>query len=754
MSRESRPNLINRLLPQLKIRSKLIILLTFPLIGLMTFAVIAMNDRSDYADQMKQVRSLSELAVRIGNLLHDTQKERGSTALYIGSRGSEFAGEVESLRAKTDKSLDAFRQFLSLFDAKSAPATAVPLAEATKQLDQLPKVRKDATNMQMTGPEVIAFYTALNSNLLKLTSAISAANSDPEIGQLISAYSSVLHAKESAGQQRAMLSNALANGAFPPGVFRRFSTAASTEDLYLTQLAAAAPSDTVAFYTQTVSGPTVAEVEKVRAMALDGTDPKSLGIEATRWFAAQTEKIDRMKVVEDKLADNLKGGAESRAASARNALFSFAVLALFAFALASAMALLTGRGIVLPLAEISLAATRISKGDIQQQVEYHGADEVGLLADSFREVVKYIVEAQTLRLRIETENRELQENIVSLLDVVSRAADGDLTVRGVVTTNALGNVADAFNSMLESIQEVINGINKQVAATNRAVGEINSSSETMVSGATVQARELQQAVQLIDKMTKEIQRVSQTAMEAASAATRTEQSAVEGSTSVQNVVHGMETLRANVQAGAKKIKNLGDRSMEITGIVATIAKISEQTNMLALNAAIEAARAGEHGRGFSVVAEEVRKLAERTASATQEIEKLVRAIQAETNESVDAIEQQTQVVEQEAQIVTKAGVALQKIQEVSTKSAAAVGDISNIANNQVREAAIVVKTMQQISTIAQQTQTGATGAVRITKELSELAQNLTTSIARFKIEQYETTPRRVHNGAGEGRARV
>ena len=108
-------------------------------------------------------------------------------------------------------------------------------------------------------------------------------------------------------------------------------------------------------------------------------------------------------------------------------------------------------------------------------------------------------------------------------------------------------------------------------------------------------------------------------------------------------MRGMDALRANVQAGAKKIKNLGDRSMEITSIVGTIARISEQTNMLALNAAIEAARAGEHGRGFSVVADEVRQLAERTAAATQEIESLVRAIQTETNESVDAIEQQTEV---------------------------------------------------------------------------------------------------------------
>jgi hypothetical protein len=126
----------------------------------------------------------------------------------------------------------------------------------------------------------------------------------------------------------------------------------------------------------------------------------------------------------------------------------------------------------------------------------------------------------------------------------------------------------------------------------------------------------------------------------------------------------MDQLRQNVQAGAKKMKNLGDRSMEITSIVDTIGRISEQTNMLALNAAIEAARAGEHGRGFSVVAEEVRKLAERAATATHEIGKLVTAINHETNETVAAIEKQTQVVEQESVLVSRAGQALIKIREV------------------------------------------------------------------------------------------
>jgi twitching motility protein PilJ len=181
------------------------------------------------------------------------------------------------------------------------------------------------------------------------------------------------------------------------------------------------------------------------------------------------------------------------------------------------------------------------------------------------------------------------------------------------------------------------------------------------------------------------------------------------------------------------MKNLGDRSMEITGIVGTISRISEQTNMLALNAAIEAARAGEHGRGFSVVAEEVRKLAERTASATQEIDKLVKAIHHETTETVGAIEQQTQVVEQESELVGQAGHSLQRIRQVSGESASVVVDISATAKRQAAGTGSVVKVMEEISAIAQQTQKGAEGTASTVAQLAALSEELKAGVSKFKV---------------------
>ncbi|MGC4088006.1 MAG: methyl-accepting chemotaxis protein [Polyangiaceae bacterium] len=294
-------------------------------------------------------------------------------------------------------------------------------------------------------------------------------------------------------------------------------------------------------------------------------------------------------------------------------------------------------------------------------------------------------------------------------------------------------MADAFNHLLESQQGLVSEILSQLKRTNEAVTAITESSQSMATGATHQAREVSQAMTLVQQMSKEIHRVSQNASTAAEAAKRTQDSALEGKRGVENVITGMATLRSNVQAGAKKMKNLGDRSMEITGIVGTINRISEQTNMLALNAAIEAARAGEHGRGFSVVAEEVRKLAERTAQATQEIDKLTKAIHSETTETVQAIEQQTQFVEQESALVGRAGDSLTKISQVSTESAGLVADISDVAKKQVADSQLVVQTMDQISSIAQATQSGAEGTAAIVRQLSQLSGQLTQSIQRFKL---------------------
>ncbi|MGE0869968.1 MAG: methyl-accepting chemotaxis protein [Kofleriaceae bacterium] len=379
------------------------------------------------------------------------------------------------------------------------------------------------------------------------------------------------------------------------------------------------------------------------------------------------------------------------------------------------------------------AATKRMIAGTSEKFALESRDETGEIAAAYNQINEALQESRQLQSKVARENEEIQANIIDLLQVVSDASDGNLTVRARTTVGALGNVADAFNLLLESLENLVADVKRQLDRTNAAVNSIANSASKMADGANRQTKEVLAARSAVQGVAGQLTQVSKNAQGASDAAQRTATSAADGEKAVEEVINGMDSLRANVQAGAKKMKNLGDRSMEITQIVGTISRISEQTNMLALNAAIEAARAGEHGRGFSVVAEEVRKLAERTANATKEIEKLVKAIHAETSETVAAIEHQTQVVEQESRVVGDAGESLRRIRGVSTESASLVADITNVTRAQVEQALKVVNTMEAVSTIAVETQAGAEATASTVNDLLALSKQLNQSVGRFRI---------------------
>jgi twitching motility protein PilJ len=389
-------------------------------------------------------------------------------------------------------------------------------------------------------------------------------------------------------------------------------------------------------------------------------------------------------------------------------------------------------GIAELVASLGVATQRMIAGTTERFTTKN-RDETANIVSDFNQINVALVEARELRARVEEENRQTQANIVDLLTVVSDASDGNLTARAVTTAGALGNVADAFNLLMESLEGLIGEVSGQVAASERAVQSIAEVAQQMAAGAASQATEVVAARTLVAGVAEQISAVSTNAEGASEATRHTAQTAQEGEQAVENVITGMDSLRANVQSGAKKMKNLGDRSMEITSIVGTISRISEQTNMLALNAAIEAARAGEHGRGFRVVADEVRKLAERATVATKDIEKLVKAINAETAETIKAIEQQTQVVEEESRTVSAAGESLRKIRAASDQSAQLVESITQVATAQVDSARRVATTMEAVSSIAARTQRGAESTVATIGDLVRVSTSLRASIGKFRI---------------------
>src|SRR4051812_1514440 len=391
---------------------------------------------------------------------------------------------------------------------------------------------------------------------------------------------------------------------------------------------------------------------------------------------------------------------------------------------------------IAPVQELAQFSERFAAGDSRARVEVDSSDELGYIAENLNRAVAKVSKA--------TSNQEasehLQRSITELLTVINQVARGDLTLRGKVTNDALGNVADSVNYMLDNFAKVLERVRKAAMEVTACSNNILVAADEMQAGATQQDQEITNTSSAVEELTVSMKQVSNNAEASAEAARRALDAAEQGNRAVRDTLEGMQRIRASVQATAKKIKSLGDRSLEISEIISVINDITEQTNLLALNAAIEAARAGDAGRGFAVVADEVRKLAEPSRTATKDIAALIKAIQAETNEAVVVMEEGTKEVEVGARLADQAGKALEAISSVVRQSAELVQEISLASKQQVRGTEGVANAMQIISNITRQTSQGARQTARTVEHMVKLSEQLNEALSQFRISPGSAQP--------------
>ena len=335
--------------------------------------------------------------------------------------------------------------------------------------------------------------------------------------------------------------------------------------------------------------------------------------------------------------------------------------------------------------------------------------------------------------RLEVESEQNQQAVLKLLDEMGDLADGDLTVKAEVTESITGAIADSINYTIESLRDLVVEINRATAQVNQATAQAQETSESLLLAAEEQSKQIAETGQAVDHMTNSMAQVSVSASEASEVAKRSLQAATQGSQAVQNTISGMNEIRTQIQETSKRIKRLGESSQEISEIVELISDITEQTNILALNAAIQAASAGEAGRGFTVVAEEVQRLAERSSEATKQISVIVKTIQADTNSAVVAMEKSTEGVVDGARLSDAAGQALNEIETVTNSLASLIASISQATAAQTHSAATVTRNMQLIQNITSQTTEGTKLTAESVGQLSGLAVELSESVAGFKL---------------------
>ena len=438
---------------------------------------------------------------------------------------------------------------------------------------------------------------------------------------------------------------------------------------------------------------------------------------------------------------------------ANQLLIRFLLLILSVFIITTVVILILSSKITNPLQALATKAQEAASGDLNVRADLAGTTETITLAHSFNNLVektaqslekqtRILQNAENTRLEAEAVAREqiaknarIQQELLDLLGDVEGASSGDLTVRSRINDGEIGIVADFFNSIIESLREIVAQVKDASEQVNLSIDENQKTIGYLATEASQQASQITQTVSSVEQITRSIQEIADNAREAAKVAHIASNKAEIGGESMELTVNSIQQLRGTIDSTAVKVKSLGDASQDISRVISLINQIAMQTNLLSINASIEAARAGEEGKGFAVVAEEVGELATQSSEATKEVSSIVAKIQKEIFQVVEAMEIGLNQAEEGTRLVEKTKSSLQQIMQVSYQIDRLVQSISTTTISQVENSQDVARLMEQIALVSEQTSQVSQNASDSLEFTVAIAKKLESSVGAFKIEQ-------------------
>jgi methyl-accepting chemotaxis protein len=663
----------HHMLKNVKIRLKLLMLLSVPVLGMLVFSAREVVDKSLLLGHLTQTGTLTRLAVQAGALSHELQKERGLSSGFINAKGEKFRDDLARQREMSDGEFKKITEYVaanraSLDDAKKALDTA----SATRE--KLQETRRSIDALKVEAKDSFGFYSGLISSYMDVISAVATTSKKPEIMREATTYYAFVKAKEETGKERATLNAVTAADRFDAESFQRVFSILSAQKAYLDIFRKYGTAAEQAVYDEKSNSPAFLKVEELRGAILAKGMEGGFGIAPEAWFSTITAKINVMKEVEDSLAKEVLKTTDSYASEAKSALVFSVALSLLLAAAAIGLGLLVVHSITAPLSRMLHMLKDIAEGE------------------------------GDLTRRLDTDRRD-----------------------------EFGELSHWFNRFVDNIRAIISQVAGNTGQVSAAANQLHSTAEQIATAAEEVACQSVTVATASEEMSATSNDISRNCSLASEISSRANATATSGSTVVQETLEGMQNIAARVQESARTVESLGARSNQIGAIVGTIEDIADQTNLLALNAAIEAARAGEQGRGFAVVADEVRALADRTTKATREIGEMIKAIQSETAGAVNSMENGVKEVEKGMESSRKSGEALQQIVDAINEVTMQVHQIATAAEEQTAVTNEISSNIHQITDVVHDTARGAHDTAAAASQLSSLATDLQTMVGRFKL---------------------
>lgn len=660
-------------LNRLSIRAKLMLLIIPPLLALIFAEIRLLSDMKGRIDSFDHIDVLVHIAQLNSNLAHELQKERGMSAGYLGSDGTAFKNAITKQRSLVDERRAEWKAYLGAHSIDEYPGVAREIKATQDRLTSLKSVRRAVTEQDIELSEALSFYTKTISHLLSVPAKAAHYSEDAGITRELAAYHAFLQGKERAGIERAVLSNAFGADQFSGGLFTRFIRLVAEQDSHFREFSALASRNGGAFWQSFLDSKEVSNVDRYREIAEQNARLGGFSVAAPEWFAASTARINLLKKLEDQLSDELITDAAAGASIARGEFYFM----------------------------VSIAVVVVSVG---------------------------IILMITLTDILTKQVRELVQGLRRV------SGDLELTIPATVYSNdELGAAAHDFNLMQNQVADMIRAIER----TSQQLSLIASQNHATISLSTKGMQQQQDENNLVATAINQLEIAAKEIavnIQNMSQQTDTADEKIGKSVGVvQESVGKIASLDETMTRVAEVIRELHGRSESIGSVLGVIKAIAEQTNLLALNAAIEAARAGEQGRGFAVVADEVRSLAQRTQESTHEIEQIVGQFQSQAQDAFKAVEGSKDMVTGAVNLSSILNEELAFIRDAVRDIRDMTDQIAAAAEEQVQTNAEVSGSTANIFNIARHTAATGNFMRKTAEEQRVLAATLREQAEHFKI---------------------